>query len=544
LPPLLQALDIALSELRIAAKHVAAEPDPERPTRGAARRNSGPEGEVILPARGTATRVRSPRPARKVDPSFESADLNGDGVVDREEWSRLQSRLQSSQSQSMLQQPEFPDDSLPIDWVGTEEEEAAVTLMNALAAGDEAAAAAGMASHAGRYDREHRLTFLGGVVCLLEEDDTRAKETMEAMETLARQERRRHVRGGSSGGHGGSGMGMELAVLRSMAQLRQVALRLARRHRAAITEAEGYVRRGGDRERSGARRSPGGLTREDLFMTQTTRLPREEEEREEPAEESHRRENVLRNPTLLPVPAEVPAVSLRRPAAGGPWRHRRRASGASEASGGEYFSCDEDQDKDHDKEEPHEPTEAGSDPEVPEAAEEEEEEQQQQEEEEGKAMAPEAATAGRRPLVGRRGSAGLIEAHIERLTGGGRQRRGAPPIVDKGEEERSCQRGRGGGGGKGVGDSAGDALFASWDKNGDGSLSHGEIKRRMKRDPTLAFLSQSPSFHWAELWAEYDPHGTGMVDKETFGRLYRLDIRPAIAYRHQLSIITIYGQYS
>lgn len=76
--------------------------------------------------------------------------------------------------------------------------------------------------------------------------------------------------------------------------------------------------------------------------------------------------------------------------------------------------------------------------------------------------------------------------------------------------------------------SRGEALFASWDENDDGSLTHGEIKRRMKGDPSLHQLVKRDDFHWADLWAEYDTDSSGQIDKDEFARLYDNVVAPAL----------------
>lgn len=52
--------------------------------------------------------------------------------------------------------------------------------------------------------------------------------------------------------------------------------------------------------------------------------------------------------------------------------------------------------------------------------------------------------------------------------------------------------------------------FELWDKNGDGSLTHNEVKSHMKAHKI------QPKLSWANLWKIYDANGDGTIDKKEF----------------------------
>lgn len=107
--------------------------------------------EIVLPANGSRTTLTPPRsrPAPAGDLDFDAADRNGDGVVDREEWETYHSqRATTAQAgASPVVSCRWGDDAgfeasdgPKEDWIGTEEEAAAVAVMNALVQGDEVGA--------------------------------------------------------------------------------------------------------------------------------------------------------------------------------------------------------------------------------------------------------------------------------------------------------------------------------------------------------------------------------------------------------------------
>ena len=62
------------------------------------------------------------------------------------------------------------------------------------------------------------------------------------------------------------------------------------------------------------------------------------------------------------------------------------------------------------------------------------------------------------------------------------------------------------------------AMFRAWDTSGNGSLSHGELKRAMKKEATMKPLLSSESFHWKDVWARYDTNQDGSVSLWIKGR--------------------------
>jgi len=56
-------------------------------------------------------------------------------------------------------------------------------------------------------------------------------------------------------------------------------------------------------------------------------------------------------------------------------------------------------------------------------------------------------------------------------------------------------------------DAAASVMFSSIDKNTDGRLTHGELKKFIKKQPWARELTGSESFHWKDLFAQYDTRG-------------------------------------
>ena len=63
-------------------------------------------------------------------------------------------------------------------------------------------------------------------------------------------------------------------------------------------------------------------------------------------------------------------------------------------------------------------------------------------------------------------------------------------------------------------------MFRAWDTSGNGSLSHGELKRAMKKEATMKPLLSSESFHWKDVWARYDTNQDGSVGEDEFLRFF------------------------
>ena len=71
------------------------------------------------------------------------------------------------------------------------------------------------------------------------------------------------------------------------------------------------------------------------------------------------------------------------------------------------------------------------------------------------------------------------------------------------------------------GPDAAKALFLHWDRNGDGSLSHSELKKAMKKDGRFKSVLASEGFHWKDVWSTYDPDSTGVISEAEFVRFHR-----------------------
>jgi len=63
------------------------------------------------------------------------------------------------------------------------------------------------------------------------------------------------------------------------------------------------------------------------------------------------------------------------------------------------------------------------------------------------------------------------------------------------------------------------ALFDSWDTNKDGKLSHGEIKKAMKKEPRFQVVV-SADFHWSDLFLQCDTNGNGTISRDEFVTLF------------------------
>jgi len=72
----------------------------------------------------------------------------------------------------------------------------------------------------------------------------------------------------------------------------------------------------------------------------------------------------------------------------------------------------------------------------------------------------------------------------------------------------------------------GESLFLEWDRNGDNSLSHSELKQSLKKDARFNLVLASEGFHWKEVWSTYDSTGTGLISKAEFIRFYRQVLNP------------------
>ena len=164
-----------MSELRIAAKHVAAEmrgTPGNTPHRHGHQEMLGSE-EVVLPACGSpATRRLSPRLEQvECGPSFDAADLNNDGVIDRDEFEAFQASQKSDAASGESRGTRLMGHSRG-DWVGTPEEACAVRLMNTLVEGDETKAIRNLEVALAEQPPGERPYFLPGVIRLLEEDES------------------------------------------------------------------------------------------------------------------------------------------------------------------------------------------------------------------------------------------------------------------------------------------------------------------------------------------------------------------------------------
>jgi len=64
------------------------------------------------------------------------------------------------------------------------------------------------------------------------------------------------------------------------------------------------------------------------------------------------------------------------------------------------------------------------------------------------------------------------------------------------------------------------AVFRDWDRDGNDNLSHGEVKKGMKKLDIFKSLISSEDFHWKDLWAKYDTDNDGSVGSEEFVIMY------------------------
>jgi len=68
-------------------------------------------------------------------------------------------------------------------------------------------------------------------------------------------------------------------------------------------------------------------------------------------------------------------------------------------------------------------------------------------------------------------------------------------------------------------------LFDSWDRDKNGSLSHGELKKGMKTDVHLAAIVSSKGFHWSGFFRKHDVDENGTISRDEFiSLLNHLDI--------------------
>jgi len=74
--------------------------------------------------------------------------------------------------------------------------------------------------------------------------------------------------------------------------------------------------------------------------------------------------------------------------------------------------------------------------------------------------------------------------------------------------------------------SSGLSLFREWDKNGDNSLSHSELKKALKKDARFKKILASEGFHWKDVWSTYDSTGTGLISQGEFIRFYQQVLSP------------------
>ena len=72
------------------------------------------------------------------------------------------------------------------------------------------------------------------------------------------------------------------------------------------------------------------------------------------------------------------------------------------------------------------------------------------------------------------------------------------------------------------------AMFREWDTSGDGSLSHSELKRSIKKQAAMRPLLRSEGFHWKDVWATYDVDNDGSVGEAEFVRFYKETVAPVI----------------
>jgi len=71
-----------------------------------------------------------------------------------------------------------------------------------------------------------------------------------------------------------------------------------------------------------------------------------------------------------------------------------------------------------------------------------------------------------------------------------------------------------------VREAAASALFRAWDTNQNGTLSHGEIKKNLKKDVNLQHIVSAEDFHWRGVWEVYDAEDNGTLEESEFVRFY------------------------
>jgi len=79
-------------------------------------------------------------------------------------------------------------------------------------------------------------------------------------------------------------------------------------------------------------------------------------------------------------------------------------------------------------------------------------------------------------------------------------------------------------------------MFREWDANANGLLSHGELKKAMKKEVSFMLLLSNDDFHWKDVWATYDINHDGSVGEEEFVRFYREIAAPCLFAPLDLSL--------
>jgi len=72
------------------------------------------------------------------------------------------------------------------------------------------------------------------------------------------------------------------------------------------------------------------------------------------------------------------------------------------------------------------------------------------------------------------------------------------------------------------------AMFERIDKNGDGSLTHGEMKKFMQQEPWARTLLAGESFHWQDFFGALDTDRDGSVQESEFIDFYVTSIKPHV----------------
>ena len=71
-------------------------------------------------------------------------------------------------------------------------------------------------------------------------------------------------------------------------------------------------------------------------------------------------------------------------------------------------------------------------------------------------------------------------------------------------------------------------MFGEIDKNTDGRLTHGELKKFIKKQSWARKLTGSDGFHWKDFFAQYDGVSDGYMSQAAFATLYYERIQPIV----------------